>query len=413
MKKFRTEYFIAKGLSNAGASRAVMQKVATVSVAVSVCVMIIAMAVIYGFKSEILSKLEILGSDVKIVAIDSRGQIETIPIIREQKLEQSLSEIEEVSFFAPYAQKGGIFKKNSTLEGVILKGVDSLYDFSTLATMLVEGDLPRVGGDSRYKDLLISRSMAQKMQANVGDRVELVFIDENNQPRKDKYAVKGIYSSDLQQVDQVLCVTDIRNVQKLNSWADDEISGYEIKSDGRLGMDEFADKVFFALLEARSAQGLVCYDLRDSFPMIFDWLAAHDVNGAVIIGIMLIVAIFNMISALLIILLERTSMIGVLKALGMRSDALQRIFLLKSAKIVLRGMLWGNVIGLAMCLIQKYFGVVTLDADGYFLSVVPIAISFWWVVLLNVCAFVVISLVMMLPTRIILNIKPDITLRYK
>ncbi|MFI3331316.1 MAG: FtsX-like permease family protein [Rikenellaceae bacterium] len=413
MTKFKTEYFLAKRLSNEGDSKGVMSRIATLTVAVGLCVMILAVAVINGFKDNIYSKLEILGSDVKIVAIDTRGSIDTKPIEREEKIETTISSLKQVKSISPYALKTGVIKGKENIQGIVLKGIENSFNTSMLEEYLVEGAMPRLSDSTRYKDLLIPQRLAKKLQISLDERIELIFLDDSGKIKKDKYAVKGIYNSDMEQVDETLLVTDMRNVQKLNNWTPNQVSGYEILSTPSQDLELFTNTIFFALLDVGSSQSLACVNIKESFPMIFDWLSAHNVNGAVIIIIMLVVAIFNMISALLIILLERTSMIGTLKALGMNNSSLGRIFLLRSAKIVLTGMFWGNILAISMCLIQKYTNIITLDSGGYFLSAVPISLSWGEIVGLNALTFVIICVVMMLPTRIILYIKPDITLRYK
>lgn len=413
MRNLRTEYFIAQRMGGSKQGRGVMERIASLTVAVGVCVMILSVAVIYGFRNQIVSKLEILGSDIKIINVEYHNSLETKPIFKEDQLARNIEALPGVDFVASYAVKGGIFKTSSAMQGVMLKGVDAQYDFAALSRVMVEGELPRVADSVRYKDILISEKLSRMLQIKVGDRVEMMFVGEQMTPSRDRFAVSGVFNSQMDQVDEYLVVTDIRNVQKINQWASNQVTGYEIKSNGEKKLADLSEDVFGALVERQSTQGLMSFDLTDSFPMVFDWLKAHNVNGAVIITIMLIVALFNMISALLIILLERTSMIGLFKAMGMDNGALQRIFLIRSSRIVLRGMIWGNIVGVALCLIQKYTQIIELDAGGYFLTAVPIELSFGWLLLLNAGAFVIICAMMMLPTKMIMHIKPEITLRYK
>ena len=219
----------------------------------------------------------------------------------------------------------------------------------------------------------------------------------------------------MDEADALLAFTDLRNVQRLADWQEDEVSGYELRTDDFAHSDDFARRVALRLLydDGDEAQNLTVTSLRELYPNIFDWLAAHNVNAAVIVGIMLVVAFFNMASALLILVLERTRMIGLLKALGMRNGPLRRIFLYRAAFIALRGMAWGNGVGLLLCLLQQWFHVVKLDSEGYLLSEVPIALEWGWWLLLNAGVLAVIVLLLGLPTYIISSIKPEQTIRYE
>ena len=417
MPGINTEFFIARRIAGRGNddNRNVMVRIATITVAISVAVMIVSLAVISGFRNEISSKVVGFGGHVQVVNLDGNASFETTPIHRDAALEKVLRQVRDFDGLYPYAVKGGILKTDQAMQGIMLKGVDGAYDWSFFADNLTEGRLPVVGDTVRNKDILVSRSLSEKMQIGLDDRIEMLFIQEDRPPRRDRFRIVGIYDSGFEELDDLVIPTDIRNVQRLNGWDSTQITGYEVTTVDFSNLKRFAADVYRVTFDVRPAGGesLMAVDIEQRYPNLFDWLKAHNVNAAVIITIMLLVALLNMISALLIILLERTSMIGVLKALGMNNGALQKLFVIRSGFIVLRGMVWGNVVGLALCLVQKYTHVLKLDQAGYFLSEVPVRINWQWLVALDVGTFVLLLALLTVPTLIVSFIKPDKTIRYQ
>lgn len=392
-----------------------MVRIATVTVAVSITVMIVALAVIFGFKHDITEKLTGFAGDVDIVNLDGNSSYETVPIRRNPALEEAVRGIENFESIYPYAVKGGIIKTDQAMQGVMLKGVDSTYDWSFFRSALVEGRLPVVDDSVRNVEILISQSLSDMLRLGLGDRVEMLFIQTGRPPRRYAFKVAGIYKTGLEEQDKVVIPTDIRNIQRLNRWDADQITGYEVNTSDFAQLDRFEEDVYRAVVATESTddESLMAVSVRDNYPQLFDWLRAHDVNAAVIIVIMLIVALLNMISALLIILLERTRMIGELKALGMDNRALQKIFVIRSSFIVLKGMVWGNIIGIGLCLLQHYTHIIKLNETGYFLSEVPIQLGAGWLVLINAGAFVLIVALLAIPTMVVSRISPDKTIRFQ
>jgi len=336
----------------------VMERIAVISVALSVAVMLLAMAVIMGFKQEVSRKVAAFSGHAVVNGVRGVGTLDSDPVRRSARAEELIRTTEGFVSLAPYAVKGGIVRTADAVQGVMLKGVDGDYDWSSFGRWLVEGELPRVGDSVRTKDILLSRGMAEKLMLGVGDKVEMLFVETGDRPRRDRFKVAGIYSS---------------------------------------GMDEMDDAVI----------------MTELYPNIFDWLKAHDVNAAVIIGIMLVVAFFNMTSALLILVLERTRMIGLLKAFGMRNATLREVFLWRAAFVTLRGLAWGNAAGLAVCLVQKYFHVVKLSSEGYLLSEVPVALGWGWWLALNAGVVAAIVALLVVPACIVSTVKPDESIRYE
>ena len=289
------------------------------------------------------------------------------------------------------------------------------YDTSLLGEWLVRGQMPRIGDSIRTKDILLSQLLADRLEVGVGDRIEMLFVDGGERPRRDRFKVSGIYASGLDEMDRTMVFTDIRNVQRLCDWTADEISGYEIRVRALDEAPAFARTLGRTLLydEGEGTENLAVESVTERYANIFDWLKAHDVNAAVVIGIMLVVAFFNMTSALLILVLERTRMIGLLKALGMRSRQIRAVFLWRAAFVALRGLGWGNLVGLGLCVVQHTTHLVKLNPEGYLLSEVPISLGWGWWLALNAGFIAVIVLLLMIPASIVSRIKPEETIRYE
>lgn len=419
MKKINFEFFIARRISGKGIkeNKNVMVKIATITVAISIAVMIIALAVLSGFKKEMTDKLVGFGAHVQVVHLDGNKSFETVAIEKNSALEERIKEIKTTAYIHPYAVKGGVVKTDRAMEGVMLKGVEKDYDWSFFNRFLTDGKLPVIGDSIRTKDIIISKSLANAMMLNVDDRVEMMFVRENKPPRRDQFKVSGIYDTGFEEMDMMMVVTDIRNVQRLNGWSENQITGYEVNTTQFDKLEQFNNAVYNAVMqvEEESDEGLnlMVNDITTRYPSLFDWLKAHNVNTAVLIIIMLFVALLNMISALLIIVLERTHMIGVLKALGMNNPSLQKMFVIRSGYIIAKGMIWGNIVGIGLALIQKYSGIIKLDQSGYFISHVPINLDLWWIIGFNIGAFILIITLLTIPTMIVSKIKPDSTIRYQ
>ncbi len=411
------EYFIANRTAHQAASDKpnVMVRIATASVAIGVAVMIVTMAVVMGFKEEIARKMSGFTSHVQLTYIRSSNSLESAPIQRSDTIEEMIRSMEGFRAMSVYALKGGVIKSNEGVAGLVLKGVDGDYDYSFFAEALVEGVLPRVANSVRYKEILLPKVVADRLNLAVGDRVEMLFVESDALPRRDRFKVCGLFSTGMDEMDKTLALTDIRNVQRLSGWDEQTISGYEISVSDFSYVEEFADTLNNNLLfEGRDdATNLVAMSVKQLYGTLFNWLKTHDINALVIIIIMIVVALFNMMSALLIMVLERTRMVGVLKALGMDNSSLQRIFLYQASFLVVRGMVWGNVVGIGICLLQKWTHILKLDAAGYMLSEVPIALDWWWLAALNIGSLAIIVLTLTLPTRIISSVRPEEAMRYE
>lgn len=393
-----------------------MERIAVISVALSVGVMILSLAVMMGFKCEVTRKITGFAAHVSLTDIRSIDALDSHPVRRSGQLENLIRSTEGFVSMAPYALRGGIVRTDEAVEGVVLKGVDGFGGARRIfGEWLQEGALPRIGDSVRTKDILLSRNLARRLELGVGDRVEMFFVGHGDLPRRDRFKVSGIYSSGMDEMDDALVLTDMRNVQRLSDRTADEISGYEILTRDLASADDFARRLDRALLhdESGAADNLTATSVGTRYANIFDWLNAHDVNTAVIIGIMLAVAFFNMTSALLILVMERIRMIGLLKSFGMRNGTLRSIFLYRAAFVAMRGMLWGNGIGLTLCLLQQWTGFVKLDAEGYLLSEVPISLDWEWLLPLNGGVLAAIVLLLLIPAGIVSTVKPNEVIRYE
>lgn len=391
-----------------------MMRIAAAAVATGMAVMIITLSVIEGFSTEINAKLTGLSGHVRVIDVHSPNAAEPHPFRRSDTLERLAGGLDGFVSLAPFAVRGGIVRSTDAVEGIMLKGYaeggDSFY-----AESLVEGSMPRIDDSVRHKDILLSRTVADRLGMGVGDKIEMLFVDGERPPRRDRFKISGIYASGMDETDNVSALTDIRNVQRLIDGDERTISGYEIRIDAIGQADEFAAELNEEILYRgdASTDSLAAESIGELYPEIFDWMKTHDVNAAVVIVLMLAVALFNMASALLILVLERTRTIGVLKALGTDDASLRKIFLWRASFIALRGLFWGDVIGVGLCLLQKFTGAVRLDAEGYVLSVMPIDINWMSVAALNAGTIIVIVVGLLIPARIVAGIRPDEAVRYE
>ena len=408
------ELFIARRLRGSGESKGVMVRIAVATTAVSIAVMIVAVAVIMGFRAEITGKITAFTGHIKVQALDYGTGGESDPIAASEEMARDIARLNGVVSVAPYALKMGLVKTDEATQGMLLKGIDAGYDLSVFGQWLVEGALPRLDDSVRHKDILLSESVGRMLRLGVGDRVEMLFMDGERPPRRDRFSVCGLYSSGFGEMDDRFALVDIANVRRLARWNEGQVAGYEIVIDDVERLDELEEAVAEAVMPYDGGEPpLMVRTVVGDFPQVFDWLATHDVNAAVIVSIMIVVALVSMISALLIILLERIRMIGVLKTLGMTDGALRRVFVLRAAGIVLWGLVVGNIAGIGLALAQRTWGFLKLDQAGYFISRVPIELGGWWIVALNVGTLVVLVGLMVFPTSIVSRVTPEKTVRYQ
>lgn len=412
----RTEFYIARRLSNRrdGNKAGVMERVATIATAVSLAVVIVTLSVVVGFKEELNAKISGSVSDVVITAPESRGVVSSRAIKRNETIEQLLTD-ERVERYSAYRSKEGVVKSDENIVGVLLKGIDSLYNLDFYRESLTAGELPRLTGDPRSKDILMSQSIARKMDAEVGDRVEMVFIDANGSVLRDRFAISGIYRTGVDALDNAYIITDIRNVARLYEGNDQLITGYEVWLKEGVDREAMASDYNDNRLDIYLMEGIDTYAfaIDDIFYEVFSWLATHDVNAVVIVVIMIIVALLNMTTALLIIVFERKRMIGELRALGMHRRSIIEVFLYRAMFIVVRGVAWGAVVGIAIALAEHYFHLIPLSAEEYMLDAVPASLCWGWWVVAIAASIIITYVVMLLPAAFSARISPSETMRYE
>ena len=417
MSRLNTEFFIAKRISDSkgGGRHNIMVRIATFTVAIGIAVMIVTMSVIGGFKDEIVGKLIGFGAHIQIVNLDGNNSFETSPISRNPLLVDKIKSNIKTKSIDAFAIKGGIVKGKDAIQGVMVKGNELGYDSVFFKSNLLEGRLPRIGSEVRNKDVLISKIISKNSNLSVGDRVEMLFVQPDRAPKRDVFRVCGVYETGFIELDELVMITDIRNVQRLNGWDSTQITGYEITSKVFDELESLDGEVYQLIVDTQQPDGgiLMTETILERFQSLFDWLRAHNINAVVMIVVMILVSLFNMISALLIILLERTSMIGILKSLGMNNLSLQRLFVIRSSFIVMKGLLYGNIVGFGLAILQQQTQLVKLDQAGYYLNAIPIKFELWWIVALNLGAFFIIVGVLTLPAMIISMMKPDKTVKFQ
>ena len=388
-------------------------RIATLGIAIGLAVMILSVAVVVGFKQEIRNKVCGFGSHILITNLDANATYETAAISIDEQMIHALSATGGVRHVQRFATKPGIIKTEDEFQGIVLKGVDSAFDWAFMKAHLVEGNILHISDTAVCNGAVISQSIAKKLQLKPGDSFVSYFIQDNVRARK--FTVEGIYATNFGDYDKLFILTDMRHIQRLNGWQADEISGLEILIDNYNDLDKTAAGVFDQKANRFDDSGATYYvqTIRDINPQIFSWLDLLDINVWVILILMLSVAGFNMISGLLIIILEKTNMIGILKSLGAADWSVRKIFLYQSFFLVGKGMLWGNIIGLAVCAIQHYTGIVKLDPAAYYVSQAPVSLNIAWLLLLNAASFAVSALMLLAPSYIIARISPAKSIRFE
>jgi len=386
--------------------------IAIFGIALGLAVMIVAVAIITGFKKEISNKVIGFGAHMQILNMDSNLSYEMIPVPANLESVMSVRELDGVKSVHTFAIKAGIIKTGEEIHGAVLKGVDADFDWGFIDQHLIRGETFRVSDTSQTGHVVLSENMANLLKLGVGDKFTMYFIQDP--PRARSFTIKGIYDTSLEEFDMLYIFADIRQVQRLNDWHGGQVSGYEVLLEDLDDLEEVAegvrDRVAYDFLDDGSR--LRVETIRERYTQIFDWLGLQDMNVFILILLMLIVAGFNMISGLLILILERTNMIGILKALGTTNFSIRKIFLYQSGYLTLVGLLWGNLIGLLICLAQKYFHIISLDPTSYYLDTVPINLNFLHILLLNLGTMCITFLFLLLPSMIISRISPDKSIRF-
>ena len=375
-------------------------RVALAGIIVGVMVMILTICIVVGFKHTVTEKVAGFGAHIQIVNFDNNNTYDLQPIEVPDSLLQRLQSFEHVAKAAPFITKPGMLKTDSAFHGIVLKGTDYWGFFGR---NIIDGGIP-----NGPNQVVISKSVAQELDLQVGDAVNSYFVDETD-IRARRYTVSGIYDTGFGQFDDLFVITTLRDAKRLQGWEINTFSGVEILVDDIRYIDETADAVYFATVNKLDENGYNAYyvqTLKEQNPAIFAWLDLLDMNVIVIIVLMLLVAGFNIVSGLIILILDGVQLIGTLKALGADNRFVRRVFLGQAALLIGKGMLYGNAIGFILAAIEYKFHLVPLDATTYYVSYVPIAFPWGWLLLLNVLTLVVSLLILLLPSMIITKISP-------
>lgn len=388
-------------------------RIAMIGIALGLAVMLLSVAIVIGFKKEVRNKVIGFGSHVQITHFDSNSSYELQPISVSDTLMAHLDSVSGVRHVERFATKLGILKTEQDFQGIVLKGVDQGYDWSFFQANLKAGTLPDFTGEKASTEVLISRYLADLLGLEVDDTFLTYFVQDEVRARK--FQIVGIYETGFIDYDKLFVMADLRQVRRLNGWEADQVGGLEVLVDDYAHLDEVAENLYFDLMERQDRNGNTFYarSIKELNPMIFNWLEVLDINVVVILVLMLAVAGFTMISGLLIIILERTNMIGMLKALGETNRHIREIFLYVSLFLIGKGMLWGNVIGLLCCWLQSQFQVVKLDPTVYYLEAVPIDLSVGAWFLLNVGTLLISMAMMLGPSYLITRIDPAKSIRFE
>ncbi len=410
------EYFIAKRIHFQQGKKNVSRpavRIAMIGMSLGLAVMIISIAVITGFKKEIRNKTIGFGGHIQITNFDNNNTFEMKPIHMDTSLINKIASVEGVKNVQRFITKPGIIKTDTEFQGVILKGVGEEFDWNFFSSNMTEGEILNTSKDSLQNKVILSTTLAKMLSLKTGDSFFTYFIGDNIRARK--FTVAGLYSTNFVEYDKMFILTDIRHTRQLNKWDETAFSGLEILIDDFNHLDKVGDAVYFITSNRFNEEGETYFTrtIKQINPQIFGWLDLLDTNVWVILILMLAVAGFIMISGLLILILERTYMIGILKALGATNWSIRKIFLYHSFFLITKGMLWGNLIGIVLCLIQQYTGLIPLDPEAYYVASVPISFNWLFIILLNVCTLVISILLMIIPSYLITKISPAKIIRYE
>ena len=405
----KTPFFIAGRLSGNRAnsfSRAIVV-IAVSSVAIGLMVMIIAMSVVTGFQVEITNKVVGFGSHIQIVNYDSNNSFEMEPLSLHQPYYPDFAKEKGIRHIQMFGVKAGLIKVDEDIQGVVLKGIGQDYDWVFFQDKMLAGRAVMLSDSGVSNDLMISKTLSSMFKINIDDEVRMFFLSsENLQPRGRKFQVCGIFETGMEELDNMFVIGDIGHIQRLNGWNEDQVSGFEVLIDDFNNLDAITHHIKAVIPLDQDA-----VSIKESYPAIFDWLSLQDTNALIIIILMLFVSGITMISTLLIVVFENVSTIGTLKALGGSNKLIREVFILLVTRIVLLGIVIGDVLGIGICLLQKHFSIIKLPQEMYYMSEVPIALQFWHILLLNFAIFATSLLVMWLTSAAIAKISPIKTIR--
>lgn len=377
-------------------------RLGVISVALGLSVMILSVAIVTGFQQQIRDKVIGFGSHITITNYQVNNSYEPSPISIDQPFLPALLNLPGINHLQVYATKAGIIKTEDQIEGVVLKGVGKDYDWSFFSQKMLEGRIFSAGDSVPNNDVIISKSLASRLMLKAGDPLRMYFVGgDEMQPRGRKFNISGIFETGLDEFDKLYVFADIGHIQKLNGWSNQEVGGFEVTIDDFNQIDEMGQLVYNTI-----GYNFDSKTIKQSQPQIFEWLSLQDINVIVIIILMVLVAGITMISTLLILILEKTNLIGLLKAFGTQNRSIGKIFLYNAIYIIGKGLLWGNLIASSLCFIQLKTGFLKLNQESYYISQVPINYQLSHVLIINIGTLIICTLMLIIPTFIITRISP-------
>lgn len=406
------EYFIAKRLITAKSYKSSISspiiKIAIAAISIGIVMMIVSVATGVGLQNKIREKVAAFSGHIVITNHDdNQSQVNTVPISIHQDFYPMFKNIEGINHIQAVAHKAGIIRTESSVEGIVFKGVGKDYVWTNIKEYITQGNLPNYK-DNLNEEVLISEYIANRLQLKLGDKFNTFFMKESGKmPNLRNFKIVGIFNSGFQEFDATYIIGDIRHVQRINKWKNDEVGAFEVFINDFTEIDEIGDKVYKEIPPIYNS-----VTIKEKFYSIFEFLKLFDFNIIVILIVMVIVATINMIVALLVLILERTQMIGVLKALGANNWNIRKIFLYNAGFLIFRGLFFGNLIALGLLLLQKTFGIIKLNPESYYVSEVQVDINLLHILVLNLGTILVCLLVLLIPSFIITKISPVKAIRF-
>ena len=410
------EYFIAKRLIKGAEHKisisAPIIKIAIAAIALGIIMMLIAIATAAGLQNKIREKITAFNGHIQIYNYDNNNsEVSVVPVSTKQEFYPDFNSVDGIAHIQAVAMKGGVIRTEETFEGIIAKGVGMDYNWEVFKEYLVDGKLPNYAGDLN-NEVLMSRRMASRLQLRTGDSFSTIFFKDENPdqiPNQRKFTIVGIYDSGYEDFDELYLFTDIRHIQRMNKWETDEVGNFEVFLNDFNEIDEKSNIIYGKTLSTLDTE-----NIKNKYGKIFEWIALFDFNVAGIIGIMVIVGGINMITALLVLILERTQMIGVLKALGSTNWSIRKVFLYNAAYLISIGLLWGNVIGLGIIWLQHTFRFFKFpNSEEYYIDYIPVQISGLAILVLNIGVLLLCLLMLLLPSYIITKITPVKAIKFE
>ena len=404
------EYFIVKRLigakeGNNRLSRPII-RIAILAIALSVAVMLISIGVVKGFKKDIADKVIGFGSHIQITAFSDNNSYETSAISKNQDFYPSIETESGIKHIEVFATKAGIIKTKEEIHGVILKGVDTDFDWTFFQENLIAGEVLSLNDSSTTNSVMISENIANSLRLKVADNLIMYFVQEP--PRARKFEISGIYNTELEEFDELYVLGDIKQIQKLNAWGKDSVGGFALTINDFEELEKQTQMVY-----EKTPYNLNAQSTKELNPQIFDWLKLQDINVNVVIILMLIVAVINIITALLILILERTKLIGILKAIGQTNWSIRKVFLYNAIYLIIKGLFWGNLLGITLSLFQKQFHIISLNPATYYMKSVPIHLLLSDILILNLGVIITCFIILILPTYLITKITPIKAIRFE